>query len=261
MDGLIKLKDIGAQKIHEKTHISRQHVQAILHESFEDGQKVQFIGFISILEREYSVDLSDLKARATEYFDDIDAHSSAKNQVFVVPKKKKKFTALYISIVIIIFIGVSAYSILTSTSAAKTQNIKVQELNQEKVQEILEIVEDINETNSSLENNESTIIVEEEVVAIEVPKSLIVLPRTKVWMGYIDLETHKKYQKVFKNKFTLDTSKNWIIVFGHGSVNIEIDGELKKFNNKNNLRFLYQDGELKKITYKEFKRLNKGRKW
>jgi len=258
MDGLIKLKDIGAQKIHEKTHISRQHVQAILHESFEDGHKIQFIGFMSILEREYSVDLSELKAKAAEYFDEIEKHGTKKN-VFVVPKKKKKFTVLYISVVIIIFIGVSAYSILTSTSALKTQNIKVQELNQETTEEIVSIVEDINETNSSLENNESVVVFEKET--IKEPRSLKVLPRTKVWMGYIDLETHKKYQKVFRDEFIMDISKNYIIVFGHGSVNIEIDGELKKFNDKNNLRFLYQDGELSRITYKEFKRLNKGRKW
>ena len=92
-DGLDKLKAIGAQKIHEKTHIARIHVQAILHNSFEGITKIQFLGFISILEREYSVKLDELKARGLEYFggetsqesDDIEPH------VFVTPKKKKSF--------------------------------------------------------------------------------------------------------------------------------------------------------------------------
>ena len=64
--GLEKLRSIGAQKIHEQTHIARQHAQALLHESFDDMSRIHFLGFISILEREYSVDLSDLKAKAVK---------------------------------------------------------------------------------------------------------------------------------------------------------------------------------------------------
>ena len=49
-EGFDKLKSIGAQKIHEATHIARAQIQALLHERSEDMNKSQFIGFISILE-------------------------------------------------------------------------------------------------------------------------------------------------------------------------------------------------------------------
>ena len=59
-----KLKKIGVQRIHEATHISRIHAQAILNCSFEDMTKIQLNGFISILQREYSLDLSDLRDKS-----------------------------------------------------------------------------------------------------------------------------------------------------------------------------------------------------
>lgn len=65
---LEKLKEIGAQKIFEQTHITKEHIQAILHKSFEGLTKVQFQGFVSILEREYQVDLKDLKSDASEFY-------------------------------------------------------------------------------------------------------------------------------------------------------------------------------------------------
>jgi hypothetical protein len=42
---LNKLKEIGAQKIYEQTHVSKEHVQSILHSSFEGLSKVQFFRF------------------------------------------------------------------------------------------------------------------------------------------------------------------------------------------------------------------------
>ena len=68
--GLKKLKSIGSQKIHETTHISKAHVQAILDEKFDNLHSVQLAGFVSILEREYDIDLSELKNNAILYFNE-----------------------------------------------------------------------------------------------------------------------------------------------------------------------------------------------
>lgn len=84
---LKKLKSLGAQKIHEDTHIALRYVQSVIYESFEGLTKVQFLGFISILEREYQLDLSLLKIKGLEYFEDDASHG----KVFVVPEKKNKF--------------------------------------------------------------------------------------------------------------------------------------------------------------------------
>ena len=82
-----------------------------------------------------------------------------------------------------------------------------------------------------------------------------------MWLGYVDLATYKKGQKIFSDEFSLDPSKDWILAFGHGRINIEINGIIKKFENPKNIRFSYIDGELKEISLEEFKGLNKGRRW
>jgi len=290
-EGLSKLKIIGAQKIHETTHISKQHVQAILHESFENISKIQFTGFISILEREYHLELDDLKSKGLNYFEEFPQTTSRSETVFVTPKKEKNYTKLYLLFVIAIFVAVTVYSFLPSTIINKNSDLK--ELNNKIIENAKKIVDKnlildakkellISENNNSkeekvLENNTSnvvkaieSVVIKKEIIAVKVdekPKekkvksSLIIKPKNRVWMGYIDIKTNKKYQTVFKNRFTFDTKKDWIIVFGHGHINLEIDGKIKSFNTKSNLRFLYKNNKLTKIDLKEFKRLNRGKTW
>jgi len=90
---------------------------------------------------------------------------------------------------------------------------------------------------------------------------LKIVPKNKVWAGYIEIETNKKHQKIFTEEFAIDTTKNWILLFGAGTVKLEVNGELKTFVSKRNIRLKYLDGELTKITVEEFKSLNKGNKW
>lgn len=61
MEGLNKLLELGSKTIASETHIPMVHVDSILNREFEKFQKPQFFGFISILEREYKIDLSGLK--------------------------------------------------------------------------------------------------------------------------------------------------------------------------------------------------------
>jgi len=290
-EGLNRLKTIGAQKIHETTHISKRHVQAILHESFEDISKIQFIGFLSILEREYNLELDDLKSKGLNYFEEFPQSSSRSETVFVTPKKEKSYTKLYLLFVIAIFIVVTIYSFLPSTIINKKSDFK--ELNNKTIENAKKIMDNnlildtkkellVSENNNLkekkvFENNSSevvkaidSLVIKKEIIAVKIdekPKekkvksSLIIKPKNRVWMGYIDIKTNKKYQTVFKKRFTFDTKKDWIIVFGHGHINLEIDGKIKSFNTKSNLRFLYKDGKLTKIDLKEFKRLNRGKTW
>lgn len=272
-EGFDKLKAIGAQKIHEATHIARAHVQAILHESFDDMSNVQFFGFISILEREYSVDLSELKNKAKEHFND-----SAKKlrdtesvKVFVSPRKKRKLTALYIALGLVIFIVFSLFN----TTSSENDLSKVDNSAIESATSNLSIV--IDENSSILDENstdENTTVNIEEIKTQQIGfseqnnsepqneiKSFKITPNNEVWLGYIDLSTYQRYQKTFSDEFALDPSKDWLLAFGHGHINIEVNGIIKKFTTAKNIRFVYKNAELKEIDFEEFKNLNRGNRW
>lgn len=260
-EGIDKLQEIGAQKIHETTHITKIYVQAMLHESFEEMNRIQFLGFVSILEREYKINLDSLRAKGNEYFSDIPHIQDNKNKIIVAPKKKKNYSLFYITIAVIVFIAVTAFSI-TNFSSAQTDK-KVQVLDNSNINSATQnMTPIIDELNASIEDENLSVLEEDiEPEVILPPKSLKIMPNVKVWVGYIDLQTHKKYQKIVSDELTLDPQKDWILVFGHGDLNIEVNSEIQEFKTKDNLRFSYIDGVFEKITYNEFKKLNKGNEW
>jgi predicted XRE-type DNA-binding protein len=231
-NGLQELQEIGAQKIHERTHISREHVQALLHGSFDDFTKIQFLGFISILERDYEIKLDELKERGLEHFDDKSAIDKEDNTVFVTPKKRKSYKKLYIAIVFLIFIFAVIYTLSVSSSTPATQAIDDTTINDAKSNIVL--VEEINTTIEDSNISQEEPFVQEEQM---VEKSFKIIPKVKLWMGYIDLQTYKKYQKLFKDEIELDPNKEWLLSLGHGNVSFEINGELKEFNSRKNMRW------------------------
>jgi len=260
-----KLKKIGIQKIHETTHISRLHVESILQEDFSAMTKIQLLGFISILEREYGLTLDELKDSALKHFQEIqEQHAGEEIKVFLAPKRKRNLAPFYISIVILIFV-----SIMFITMRATSEKEKPSAIDNTAIESAKSYIEPIIDTSpdenlSITKPQELKEEVKEDIPSVpekEEITSFKIIPNVKVWLGYIDLNTYKKYQRTFKDEFDLDPSKDWILAFGHGSLKIEINGVIKKYKIKKNVRFSYINGSLKEISLKEFKRLNKGNRW
>jgi len=274
-EALEKLQSIGAQKIHEKTHIPVEHIKAILNTNYETLSKVQFLGFVSILERDYALDLSELRLAGVKFFEE-KRTKSLNDGVFMPPPKKKKHTSFYIllafvAIVFLVFINFDTSEEIEETPKVdstlimdvhkKIETATVTEENLTQTDANLS-TEEVNASQSdanltSVNENEAQRVVEKE------PKSdsLKILAKKKLWFGYIDLDAGKNYQKVFAGEFELDTKKNWLLFFGHRFAQIELNGELVAFDAQKYARFLYKDGVLKPIDIEEFKRLNKGKEW
>lgn len=254
-EGFEKLGTIGAQKIHEKTHISKYHVQALLHNNFDDMTKIQFLGFVSILEREYKLHLDDLRERGLEYFYNqktVDDES----RIFLKPVKTKSNTFFYIALVVILILIGMSYSFIT---AQEEEDVKVNIQNNETIKIVQE---NILKINSDINITEEVIV--EEKIEEEPPQkelSFKIIPNTRLWIGYIDLTTHAKKQTTTSNPIELDPNKDWLLNLGHADIDIEIHGEIKKYNKSTNIRFLYKEQELKEVGTTEFRSLNKGSLW
>ena len=245
-NGLQKLQDIGAQKIHENTHISREHIQALLHGNFDDLNKIQFLGFISILERDYGIKLDELTQKGVEYFED-------KSTL----EKRKNYKIIYIAVVILVFIIAVFYTISLPSNTINSQAVDNSMIDDAKSNIV--VAQELNTTVEESNVSKEMPLFVEEPKAIE--KSFKVIPNAKLWMGYVDMATNKKYQKIFKDALELNPDKEWLLSLGHGNVSFEVNGELKEFHSKKTMRFIYKDAELREITFKEFERLNKGSKW
>lgn len=60
-DGISRLKKIGLKEVSNKTFINLDNLTALLDKDFEKLNKTKALGFIQILQREFDVDLNELK--------------------------------------------------------------------------------------------------------------------------------------------------------------------------------------------------------
>ena len=278
-EGLEKLRSIGAQKIHEQTHIARRYVQALLHESFEGMQRVQLLGFISILEREYGVDLTSLRMSATEYFKIaeetmVKEEPSYKKELLVSSKNNHKKLYILFALVAVLFVVVLLYFALQSESpAAKEENATLtmpqsspqqsdaKHLNNENNATLLPL----EEKHVSIQKEEQNKEEQKQEHILKPEKSLThtftIIPKKKVWVGIIDLDSDKKRQKVITEPLELNASKEYLLIFGHGYIDMEVDGNKTNFKSPKSMKFLYRKGSLREIDNAEFKEYNKGKLW
>lgn len=329
-ENLQKLKSIGIQKIHEKTHIPRVHIDSLLNENFENMNRVQLLGFLYVLEREYLLDLSDLKNSTVDYFQNNKSTLKKEKSVvlFGVSKRKRNYTFVYILLALSLVLLFAYFNVKPSD----TQLLQVDNTTIQNAQNVIAVVaDDKNKTEEnstmavklqeSLEPAQQNAIMQNMPQPLEEPKFSDSIKETqetpkeepliqepskelntqnstpaeantpvqlkeepqssaaaekkesvqgnsfkinavnRVWLGYIDLSNNKKYQKTFSGEFELDPAKNWLLSFGHGTIDIEVDGVVKKYRKLSNIRFSYIDSQLKEIDGEEFKILNKGEKW
>ena len=81
------LKEDNIELISEKTKISKFNLEAISAAEFDKLRKVKSLGFISILEREYKVELTALREQALEYYD---KNSEIQKVTLTAPKNEEK---------------------------------------------------------------------------------------------------------------------------------------------------------------------------
>ncbi len=281
MNGLDKLRDIGLQELYRTTHIPQTHLQALLHESFDEFTTVQFLGFISILEREYNLDLSYLKEKGLKYIEENNIVQEPKQDDYKEPIKKPNQKIIYIVIAVILSI---LLFIISQSSSDEEKNIKIPKItkiptkiyveNEFEKQEIVEENQtlqpkkvDIKEKPKTKQKVEQPKQVQKTVVAKKEKKdtptkhTLKIITKQKLWLGYIELPSHKHHSRFLKGTLELNTSKDWLILTAHGYMSIDVDNNITKFREKKRMRFLYKDNQLKQISLKEFKKLNKGKAW
>ncbi len=267
MAGMEKLREIGAHKIFEQTHIAKKFVEDILNGNYASMNKIQFAGFISILEREYGVDLQEVRE---DYNDRFNKSESTKGEPFVVSAQDAEKQSANKSLFIaggLVAAGVllAMLSFSTSPDVQEEAPQPVAEVEVEAVEEELDSVT-IQEAKVNLNHLGNTTIAEppkQEEITME-PVHLgkfEIIPRSNLWIGIVDMETFKRTQKLGSVPFELPSDKNWLLVMGHGYVNFEVNGEEMKFQDENKVWFAYENGTLNKITRNEFTTKNRGKAW
>lgn len=110
-----KLKDIGVETIYQRTYIAHQNIEFILDKDFAKlNNKFKATGFITMLEKEFGLDLSDFKKEAEKFFD----HKESEKQKVMAsqnePKEIDKRLIIYpiaiVSVLLVLFLIIGSFS-------------------------------------------------------------------------------------------------------------------------------------------------------
>lgn len=260
------LQALGTEKIHERTHISRDKVELILTKSYANIGKVQFMGFLSILEREFGVDLTEVRYEYTQFQNEHDSLFPKKESVILQPHSNAKQMWMIGGVLLIAVLVAGGYFFQTVISNEPNEEVitlstAAVQVVEEPAEENLTETPEANTTLPAVENNATEpvqVSAKENVIA---DKDLRIHPTYKVWVGMIDTATGEKTQTITSEPIVIDTSKNWLIVLGHGRVEIESPAGKKLLKEKETVWFVYENGALTQLSKEEFVQRNGGKNW
>ncbi len=282
---IYNIKDIS-----KKTMISEFDLQILKNKEFDKINKSKGLGFIKIIEREYLVDLSKLKNELIAYLKE---HNKIQNTEFFIappPKKKNnKIVAIFLLLLIIvagifymihfknehkIIINTNGYKATPAIKEAK----KLVNIDLEKTNKSNKSVIDVSDINDSNESNNTDKILskEQNKTAINQSKTidnnvsnlstffkaknnLIIEPKTRIWVGEIDLDTHEKKSYTKDSNISIPINNSTLVVTGHGYFKLFYKGKKFNFSTKSPIRFFIKDDNISQITKAEFIKLNKGK--
>ena len=305
MSDFEKFKKIDEEEIFKKTYIAPKILRSLKEEKFESlCSKSRTMGFISILERELHLDLSELRQKALDYFAQ---HPDEQCDFEINEQVQKRKKRPFVKFLLFLLLVAGAYAIyntiqnkdeikdlfiqnfFASSSSSSVQQsssfiVAKDEIGQSSIDSSSEqnmsskqssstnssseemAVSSEQEQNSSQEQNQTTVLVQEQNLSSSSSSKsalpqITITPKQKVWVGIIYLDNYKKEQKITSLPIELNSSRDQLIVTGHGKLQISIDGQIKDFDTVKKQRFIYKDGSLEVIDKKSFKQYNKGRDW
>lgn len=121
----MQLKEIldenSLKSISQRTNISESNIEALDSEDFSQLKRVKTLGFISILEREYSVDLTELKEKAIGYYDEENLEESVTLGIPMPVEKRGRSKFFYL--IVIILIGLASWYFLTKFDTERIKGL------------------------------------------------------------------------------------------------------------------------------------------
>lgn len=250
------LKKIDIDEISNKTYISSQKIKHLLDKDFDKLETISIKGFIGILEREYSCDLSDISEEFEAYLKE---HSEVeeKNDEYLSnlesanSSNKNKLVIFIFVIIFIIALGALVFFLgnkdeIKNNEVIETKEVSNEDKNRSDIVEI-ETEDSVKENsgeniNSDTDNKEESVDKtqvdtnensnmesknKEETTTNDMKKEgepmvatemepKYIEPKGTMWVGVIDLKTKKKTNHTIKKDKLIIEDGEKLISTGHG---------------------------------------------
>ena len=270
-------------EVFHKTYIAPKVLKNLLNGEFDKiGSRAKALGFVNILERELHLDLSELREMIQNYYDTHQEEPIQQKTQEPISKEESTSSLKYFVGVVVLLVLIGAYWGYAKFGTTKKSVHSIQKSSEEvhSTQSSVSSKEDnmsatapvlkTNESNASEENisqpsvqesNESNESTNSEKIASFKPPSIVLIPKKKLWVGIIYLDNYKKKVYITDSPIELNTSRDQLIVTGHGLFELGIDNNITDYKKRHKVRFLYRAGEIEEIDAKTFKEYNRGKNW
>jgi cytoskeletal protein RodZ len=235
------------EEINKKTKISPISLRYIKNKEFEKIQRVKFLGFVRIIEKEFKTDLSDL----IEEYNQTTNHSPETPEKETVLSEPKKHNTLILFLLALILFSLGAYLLYNNYTSKSPKN---SELN--KTEFLPNTEENVTNSNTetiqnenALESNETAIRQQEtnntsnSVENADIPKIIEISPHEKVWFKAVNIDNNQTVEYLTSNPKIL-IGPDWYVKFGHGNLTIVYGNETITPNTKKIIRILFKQGKI-----------------
>jgi hypothetical protein len=115
------LEENSTKTISQRTNIAEENIERLLDNDFGAIKRVKTLGFISILEREYKIDLSKLREDALAYYDQKGEDESVTLGLPIVEEKKGRSKWLWL--IVLILLGYASWFFFTQFDQSQLKSL------------------------------------------------------------------------------------------------------------------------------------------
>lgn len=159
MDSIKVLEEIGLQKVSKETHIELKYLRYMIDGDFDKLNRINTLGFIKILSREYNVDLSSWVSSFEEYWAQNRVNPEEDQKLFVVAPSQGGSKKVVVFLLILILVGAGVF--YTFFSDDKVVSVYTPSINYSQSEVVKEAQEEINKIEESQASEQQQINPEE----------------------------------------------------------------------------------------------------
>jgi len=289
MRDMTTLEEIGLQEVSRKTHIEMKTLQYMVNKEFDKLSRVNTLGFLKILSREFHLDVQEWQREFEAYWKETKEEDDSKESTFVLNAPPSPFRPLRWVVVVALILGVGlwygdAWNHVRVYFEKESEPVVVPLVLApavEEAKESLEAIEKLPEqevglvesgvavdTNQTLEQEAPVATAEaseEPLVQTaplqQAPKQARIEPNVNIWVGIVYLDTKRRASHLTSSPIDLDLSREQIITTGHGNFSLTEGEERHAYVSQMPKRFHVKEGVIREISQQEFVTLNGGSAW
>ena len=282
------LEEQSIKTMSQKTMISEDDLENLTLGKFDTLNRVKAFGFISILEREYDVDLTLMKSDAEEFYNEHNEDQSFKSELPMAKEERRSGGGFsFIWLLLLLLVGLAYYVTQVDKGAIHKyapflENLMDQNTDAKEVVEVIkqkaevktEVVEKVTEVvtpkSDTKESDKKTLygveVISEnktdvkEVTAVN--ESIVIIPKRSLWFGLVDAKTKKRKHFTVSEPYTLELAeKEWLIATSTASFTLrDITGD-KIYKNAKSNYFKVDKAGIYKLSKAEYVASGGYRKW